>query len=104
MGAKAMKTKRVSFIAKGVRARAAVFSGRKQKTISGLTKEKLTKNKFGRIVSKAASARAKRVYAKSGLKKWAEAIQAARNALGCKGFVAINGKSAHGKALYAKAK
>merc|ERR1711974_106333 len=100
----AMKTKRVSVIARGKLARAAVLAGRKTKTASGLTKEKLTRNKFGRIVSKAASARAKRVYATSGLKKWGDAIKMARKTLALKGFVAINGKSAQGKALYAKAK
>merc|ERR1711920_35499 len=55
-----MKAKKVSKIAKGKHARASVFSGRKEKTLSGMTKDKLTKNKSGRIVSKKASARAKR--------------------------------------------
>ncbi len=35
---------------------------------------------------------------------WAECVFAARKALNLKGFVAINGKLAEGKALYAKAK
>merc|ERR1719378_216787 len=100
----AMKAKRVSAIAKGVRARAAVLSGRKAKTQSGMTKDKLMKNRNGKIVSKAASARAKRAYAKSSIKKWADAVKAARKSLALKGFVAIGGKSAQGKALYAKAK
>merc|ERR1711920_1075197 len=47
-------------------------------------------NKSGRIVSKKASARAKRAYASSGIKKWADAVKAARKALGVTGFVAIN--------------
>merc|ERR1712097_8675 len=98
------KSKRVSIIARGGRARAAVLSGKKQKTTSGLTKEKLMKNKFGRIVSKAASARAKRRYATSSIKTWADAVKTARKSLSLKGFVAINGKSAEGKALYAKTK
>merc|ERR1719437_277187 len=101
---KGMKVKRVSKIAKGKRARASVFLGKKEKTIGGMTKDKLTKNKSGRIVSKKASARAKRAYASSGIKKWADAVKAARKALGVTGFVAIGGKSAAGKALYAKAK
>merc|ERR1712107_614956 len=71
-----MKAKKVSKIAKGKHARASVFSGRKEKTVSGMTKDKLTKNKSGRIVSKKASARAKRAYASSGLKKWADAVKA----------------------------
>merc|ERR1712151_809940 len=99
-----MKAKRVSVIAKGKRAKSAVFSGRKAKTMSGLTKDSLTKNKFGKVVSKKASARAKRAYATSGVKKWADAVKAARKALGLTGFVAIGGKSAAGKALYTKAK
>mmetsp|Transcript_99258 Transcript_99258/g.248900 ORF Transcript_99258/g.248900 Transcript_99258/m.248900 type:complete len:136 (+) Transcript_99258:70-477(+) len=101
---KVMKAKRVSTIAKGKMARAAVFSGRKAKTASGMTQATLTKNKNGRIVSKKASARAKRAYASSGIKAWADAVKAARKALGITGFVAVGGKSAAGKALYAKAK
>merc|ERR1719222_472871 len=101
---RAMKAKKVSIVAKGVRARSSVFSGRKQKTVSGLTKEGLTKNKGGKVVSKKASARAKKAYAKSPIKAWADAVKAARKALGVKGFVAIGGKSAAGRALYAKAK
>merc|ERR1712146_616717 len=99
----AMKAKRVSIIAKGKRARAAVLSGRKQKTTSGLTKDKLMKNKFGKIVSKAASARSKKSYGKT-IKAWCEAVKSARKSLSLTGFVAVNGKSAEGKALYAKAK
>merc|ERR1712186_159649 len=101
---KAMKAKRVSVVAKGKRARAAVFSGRKEKTTSGLTKSKLMKNSRGKIVSKARSALGKSRYAK-GLGMWIAAVVGARKALGMsKGFVAINGKTAEGKALYAKAK
>merc|ERR1712187_835097 len=98
------KAKRVSVIAKGKRARATVFHGTKEKTQSGMTKAMLIKNKNGRIVSKKASAHAKKVYATSGAKKWAEALRAARKALNIKGFVAIGGKTAQGKALYAKTK
>merc|ERR1711902_428271 len=98
------KAKRVSIIAKGKRAKSAVFSGRKEKTTSGLKKSDLVKSKTGRVVSKKASARGKRLYANSGLKKWADACKKARKELGLKGFVAIGGKSAEGKALYAKVK
>merc|ERR1719347_818930 len=98
------KPKRVSVIAKGSRAKSSVFSGRKQKTIGGLTKEGLTKNKLGKVVSKKASARAKKAYASSPIKAWAEAVKAARKALGLTGFVAIGGQSAIGKALLAKVK
>merc|ERR550539_1744798 len=101
---KAMKKVKVSVIAKGRAAKAAVFSGRKAKTVGGLTKATLTKSKSGKIVSKAASARAKKNWAGSALKKWGDAVKQARKALGIKGFCAVGGKSAQGKALYAKAK
>merc|ERR1719150_2204377 len=89
-----MKTKRVSIIAKGKRAKFSVFSGRKEKTTSGLKKSDLVKSRTGKVVSKKASARGKRFYANSGLKKWADACKKARKELGLKGFVAIGGKSA----------
>merc|ERR1712098_73140 len=102
--AKAMKAmKRVSIIAKGKRARFVVFCGTKTKTLSGLTKSDLTKNSYGKIVSKKASARGKKNYANT-IKPWILAVQKARKALNLKGLVPVNGKSAQGKALYAKAK
>merc|ERR1712060_305354 len=97
------KAKRVSVIAKGSRARSSVFSGRKQKTQSGLTKESLMKNRNGKVVSKKRSARAKKAYTKT-IKAWGDAVKAARKALGVTGFVPIGGKSAAGRALYAQAK
>merc|ERR1711876_132015 len=78
--------------------------GQKQKTLSGMTKANFVKNKSGKIVSKKASERAKKAFASSGLKAWCDAVKAARKALNLTGFVAIGGKSATGKALYAKAK
>merc|ERR1712071_415997 len=101
---KAMKVKKVSNIARGKTAKSRVFSGSKEKTASGLTKDKLTRNKAGRVVSKKRSALSKSRYAKSGIKVWADAVKKARKALGLTGFVAIGGKTAPGKALYAKAK
>merc|ERR1719471_2231362 len=101
---KAMKAKRVSIIARGKSAKSKVFRGTKVKTASGLTKDKLIKNKHGRIVSKASSDLHKRLYATSGIKAWADAVKTARKALNLTGFVPIGGKSATGKALYAKAK
>merc|ERR550537_329281 len=99
---KAMKkAKKVSVIAKGKRARSAVFGGRKEKTISGMTKSMLTKNKAGKIVSKTRSALAKRSYA-STIGAWNKALVKARTELGIQGFVAIN-SGAQGKALYSKA-
>merc|ERR1719471_931230 len=100
----AMKVKRTSIIARGKLAKALVFRGSKQKTSGGLTKDTLTKNKDGKIVSKAMSARAKKNWAKSALKKWNDAVKQARKALKVTGFCAVNGKTANGKAVYAKAK
>merc|ERR1712137_723945 len=104
MGAmKAMKKAMKSNIAKGKRAKSSVFRGTKAKTSGGLTKDKLTKNKAGKVVSKAMSAASKKRYAK-GIGLWNKAVQSARKELGIKGFQAVGGKSAQGKALYAKAK
>merc|ERR1712024_23041 len=99
---KAMKPKVVSKIAKGKRARAAVSRGKKEKTASGLTKALLVKSKRGKIVSKKASARGKQLY--KNIEGWIKAVQQARKALGVTGFAAVGGKTAAGKALYAKAK
>merc|ERR1719208_221553 len=101
---KAMKVKRASIIARGKLAKALVFRGSKQKTGGGLTKDTLTKSKTGKIVSKAMSARGKKNWANSALKKWIDAVKQARKALGITGFCAVNGKTAQGKAVYAKAK
>merc|ERR1712217_606066 len=99
---KAMKVKKVSKIAKGKRARASVFSGRKEKTGSGLTKAQLTKSKSGKIVSKRQSAAGKKAY--KNIQGWTKAVQRAKKALGVTGFAIVGGKTAAGKALYAKAK
>merc|ERR1719159_2257403 len=87
------KKKRVSKIAKGRFARALVLRGKKEKTVGGLTSTMLIKNKYGKIVSKKASAAAKK-------NKWAQAIKSARNELKLKGFVPIK----KGAPLYLKAK
>ena len=78
-------------------AKRAVFDGKFAKTVGGLQKSALTKNKNGRIVSKKASARGKQ-------NKWTAAVQKARKALGIKGFCAVGGKAGKGKALLAKAR
>merc|ERR1712187_928954 len=101
---KSMKAKRVTKIARGKMARSQVLAGKKEKTYTGLTKASLMRNKYGKIVSKKASAAAKKRYASSGAKLWAECIKQARKALSLKCFVASNGKQAAGKALYAKSK
>ena len=92
----------VSKIARGKRAKAAVFLGRKEKTASGHSRSDLMKTKHGRIVTKAKHAQGKKAYAY--ISAWTEALQKARKELGIKGFCAVNGKTAQGKALYAKTK
>jgi len=62
------------------------------------------KNKHGKVVSKAASLVRKKLYVGSKLEAWHKALAAARKELGVTGFVKINGPTAQGKALYAKAK
>merc|ERR1712124_24738 len=98
MGMKAMKKKVVSKIAKGKFAKSLVFRGSKVKTRSGLSKTELTKNKFGKIVSKKSMAHGKKNY--TFIKSWGLAVQKARKTLGLKGFVPIK----KGSALYKKAK
>merc|ERR1719277_31123 len=99
---KVMKAKRVSKVAHGKLAKAVVLRGTKEKTVGGLTKAMLTRNKRGKIVSKKTHARGLKAY--NQIKSWTEACVAARKALGVTGFVALNGKTPTGKALYAKAK
>ncbi len=74
-------------------ARRHAFAGKLTKTVGGLTKGDLVKNKSGKVVSKKASLRAKK-------SPWIEAVKAARAALKIKGFCAIK----KGTPLYAKAK
>merc|ERR1719253_1036114 len=96
---KAMKTKAVSKIAKGRMSKVVVFRGSKAKTVGGLTQTDLVKNSRGKIVSKKASAHAKKIrYA--NIKGWIAAVTKARKALGVKGFVAVK----KGSELYKKAK
>merc|ERR1712093_302466 len=87
------KKKRVSKIAKGRMAYSMVLKGKKEKTVGGLTAKDLTKNKYGKIVSKKASAKSKK-------SPWIAAVAAARKALNIKGFLAVK----KGTPLYAKAK
>merc|ERR1712037_515191 len=99
---KAMKAKRVSKIARGKHAKAVVFHGSKEKTLSGLTKAALHKNKRGKIVPKKASAAGKKRY--QYISAWTKAVGKARKELGVTGFCVVGGKTAQGRALYAKAK
>merc|ERR1719359_1929516 len=95
MKKKAMKK---SVIAKGKRGKSSVFRGTKVKTVGGLKKSDLTRNKAGKVVSKKSSAAGKRAY--KHIRGWTVACSKARKALGVKGFVAIK----KGSALYKKAK
>merc|ERR1711966_505647 len=97
-----MKSKRVSKIATGRLAKVMVLKGKKEKTSGGLRADALMKNKRGKVVSKRASAAGKKKYSK--IESWVEALMAAREALHVKGFVAVNGKTLQGKALYVKTK
>merc|ERR1719205_106660 len=99
MRRKAMKKSKV---AKGKRAKSSVFKGTKVKTSGGLKKSDLKKSKSGKIVSIKKSALGKKYYKR--IAGWTTAVNKARKALNIKGFCAVGGKSAQGKALYAKAK
>ena len=101
-GMKAMKKKAVSKIAKGKLAKAVVFKGNKEKTASGHKKSDLMMNKRNRIVTKKQNAAGKKAY--KNISAWTTATLKARKELGIKGFCAVGGKTAQGKALYAKAK
>merc|ERR1711948_56833 len=104
MGAMKRKAMKVSKIAKGKMRKAMVLRGSKEKTSGGLTKGDLVKSKSGRIVAKKASAAAKKRFAGSKIQAWSKACQKARKELNIKGFCPFGGKTAAGKALYAKAK
>merc|ERR1712032_1566898 len=98
----AMKAKRVSKIAKGKFAKALVFRATKLKTVGGLTRDALMKNKRGKVVGKRASANGKRQF--KNVEDWVECLMGARQSLHCEGFVAVNGNTLQGKALYVKTK
>merc|ERR1719219_831121 len=103
---KSMKKKamRVSKIAHGRGAKARVFKGLKAKTVGGLKKSDIIKNKAGKFVSKKASLRAKKIYQKNGIAKWIKAVQTAKKSLGIKGMQIVGGKTAKGQALLKKAR
>jgi len=104
MKMKKMKAMKVSKIAKGKLAKVSVFKGTKEKTSGGLKKSDLKKNKVGKIVSAKRSAATKKSVGYKKIVAWGSAFSKARKALGIKGFVPCGGKTAQGKALYAKAK
>merc|ERR1712146_705917 len=87
-GMKRMAAMKKSTIAKGPRAKVSVFKGTKAKTVGGLNKSALKKNKRGKIVSAAQSNNAKKRFVNSPLAKWAAALKKVHKAMGLKGFVA----------------
>merc|ERR1711881_537129 len=91
------RAKRVSVIGRGKLAKSQVLKGRKVKTVGGLTKSDLTKNKSGKVVSKKKSLQGKK-------NRWTAACAKARKALGVKGFCAVGGKSKQGQELLKKAR
>jgi hypothetical protein len=97
-----MKAKRATKVARGRMAKALVLRGSREKTSGGLKKEALMKNARGKVVSKRRSALGKRRY--QNVEAWVDSVIAARKALHITGFVAINGKTLQGKALYVKTK
>jgi len=97
---KVMKVKkaRTVKIAKGKRAKALVYKGKFVKTVGGLTRDHLTKNKAGKVVSKRLQARGTQTYA--NIKPWVEAMMKARAELGLSGFVAVKkGSPLHAKTM-----
>merc|ERR1711998_401325 len=92
---KVSKAKKPVKALKPVNAKTAIFNGAAtggKNRRTRLRKADLTKNRNGRVVSKKASAASKK-------NPWIAACNAARKALGVKGFVAIK----KGSALYKKA-
>merc|ERR1719399_388205 len=92
----------MSKVARGRMAKSVVFRGSKEKTAGGLTAASLMKNKRGKVVSKRSSAAGRKQF--KNIQDWVTSVVAARKALQVSGFVAINGKSLQGKALYVKSK
>jgi len=80
-----------------------VYAGRREKTSGGLKKEDIGRNKRGRYVSLKQSAHGHRFYKKT-IRSWNVAFQGARTQLNCNGFVAINGGTLMGQALYCRMK
>mmetsp|Transcript_2621 Transcript_2621/g.4818 ORF Transcript_2621/g.4818 Transcript_2621/m.4818 type:complete len:172 (+) Transcript_2621:67-582(+) len=98
----AKKNTKKSKVARGRCAKLLVMRGKKEKTAGGLTRDALMRNKVGKIVSKKRSALGKRQF--KHIEEWVGSVSTARKSLKLEGFVAINGKSLQGKALYVKAK
>merc|ERR1712238_518200 len=72
----------------GVGTRLQVFRGSKERTVGGLTKKDLMRNKHNKVVSRKAHARGKKLVS-SGIGKWAKAVMKARGELNITGFRAV---------------
>ena len=77
-----------------------VWRGAADKTNGGLKKSDLMRNKYGRVVIRKASLRARK--GKSG--KWISSVMQARKALGIKGFHVVGGKTQAGQRLLSRAR
>merc|ERR1712021_192680 len=93
---KAMKAMKKKVISARL-ARRHAFAGKINKTKTGLTKSDLVKNKMGKIVSKKASLRGKKM---NSFGPWLAALKKARAELKIKGFSVIK----KGTPLYKRAK
>ena len=93
--------KRVSKVARNKRAKNTVFRGNKERTVGGLRKSDLIKNKRGKVVSKRQSERQSK---RSGKRftKWGNAVVKARKSLAIKGFCPVGGKTPAGQKLLKK--
>merc|ERR1712150_170949 len=99
---KRMKAMKVSKVARGSLRKWVVFKGSKERTVGGLKKSDLKKNKSGKVVSKKASDAAKKRPTFKKIMNWNAAVGKARKVLGVKGFVPVGGKSKQGQALLLK--
>merc|ERR1712232_196838 len=70
------------------------------KAMKAMKKKVMKVSKIG----KGRSATAKKAFATSALKRWCDAVKKARKELSVKGFCPVGGKTAQGRALYAKVK
>uniref|UniRef100_A0A7S1FIR9 Uncharacterized protein n=1 Tax=Noctiluca scintillans TaxID=2966 RepID=A0A7S1FIR9_NOCSC len=91
---------RVSKTARGRGAKVLVFKGHRERTAGGLKVDMLMKNRRGKVVSKRANASGRRRFV--NIEPWVRALMAARECLRISGFVAVNGRTLQGKALYIK--
>ena len=80
---KMKKVKKVSKIQRGKQGKSQVFKGRKEKTLGGLRKADLVKNKYGKVVSRKMSARARKN------SSWTNAVKRQRSSLKIKGFCPV---------------